>query len=146
MRSVLQVVTVLMAVVLSAGSGLSNQARKVAYTPATMNQYPAKPAGCPIVVLSTPPQQPYEELGTWDFDYRYVSADQVIRTATELQLALGPEACSRGADALLGFTTDAVYTRAVALRWKTPPAPPAAPPAPAEPAPAPAGDVPAQPY
>ena len=156
MRRLLQVVLLAVAVLASAGSVATVGGGKpqIYFSPAVNHGYPPKPENCPIVVLSAPPSQAYEELGTFDIDYRNVAYDSndVIRTAYDLGRVLGPRACAMGADAIWAAgMIQGAYTRGVALRWVAPaptvsppvaaPAPTVAPapaPAPAEPAPAPA--------
>lgn len=101
------------------------------YSPASSRTYPKKADNCFLQVFSTPPQKPYDELGTFDIHVGGWETHQ-IESVSALREALGPQACRLGADALIAFTYNglSVYTRAVAIHWTAQPEAP--PPAPAE--------------
>jgi hypothetical protein len=111
----LQLAVLATAVVFAAAS--SPQAT---YSPASSTTYPPKPAGCELEVLSTPPADVYDEIGTFDIEQTYGS--QRITTGNQLRELIGPQACQLGADGLIAFaaaTPEGVaYRRAVAFKYR----------------------------
>jgi hypothetical protein len=90
---------------------------KITFTRSASEPFPAKPANCQLEILSTPPQRPYTEIGTFDIDA--IDRDSAIMTASELRERVGPRACEVGADVIIGEKGDNGYRRAIVLRWKT---------------------------
>ncbi len=87
----------------------------VACAAAAPPRFPAKPSGCVLEPLNSLPERPFIELETFALPSPE-SMQDVVRMVQE-------RACQDGADALYAPKGGRGYSYAIALKWKTAPAP-----------------------
>ncbi|MCE9573792.1 MAG: hypothetical protein K8W52_11615 [Deltaproteobacteria bacterium] len=88
-----------------------------AFTPTSARSAAPRSTDCELEALTTVPSRAYEELGTFDVQ----PGAERIDTLGKLRDFVRADACMAGADAIIAPVEGARYTRAIAIRWVSPP-------------------------